>query len=410
MNIAAINREEIQDSAPNGISYFTTKSFDKALHNVLLSGGQAKKRGLKVKIVLGSLKDDDPFDGLPVTNNGETRIKNCVKYDLGDGWRLVTRQTDKICTFLYVGDHDTTDRWLESHKGELVGVDKERRLVRVPGTGGDPIARSSVVEQHTQPLVDMLGEESSDSLLESLPPSLARKFAGLDGGCSIKDIDALLGQVTDQAKGDLLRKVFCLLLDGNVDGAKAHVDLSTGNIEPVEFYDANEIMEVIDGEDVRRIKVGSPEYEEWVQAFEKRSAWHEWFLFLHPEQEAVVNADYPGTSQLSGVSGSGKTCVAVRRALRLARKDGAKVLLLTLNRSLAGLLRQLVDMACPDQKVRDRIEVTSFFELANRCWRRSNRRTLVCMRTSPGRPANMSMRSSANTIGAGPTTMTPRRC
>ena len=41
-------------------------------------------------------------------------------------------------------------------------------------------------------------------------------------------------------------------------------------------------------------------------------------MFLHPEQEKVVQADYPGVTQLSGVSGSGKTCVAVRRALRFA--------------------------------------------------------------------------------------------
>ncbi|MER9712748.1 UvrD-helicase domain-containing protein [Mesorhizobium sp. M0174] len=75
-----------------------------------------------------------------------------------------------------------------------------------------------------------------------------------------------------------------------------------------------------------------------------------------------MKADY----QLSGVSGSGKTCVAVRRALRLAEAPDSRVLLLTLNRSLAGLLGQLVDAACTNDTVRGRIEVTSFFELAQR--------------------------------------------
>lgn len=69
-------------------------------------------------------------------------------------------------------------------------------------------------------------------------------------------------------------------------------------------------------------------------------------------------------SQLSGVSGSGETCVAVRRAMRLAKNEGASVLLPTLNRSLAGMLQQLVDVACSDDVVRSLIEVTSFFELA----------------------------------------------
>jgi hypothetical protein len=211
----------------------------------------------------------------------------------------------------------------------------------------------------------MLDVAASDHLLLSLSPSLVRKFGDLDGGCSAEELNGLLALVDDHSKRELLRKVFCLLLEGNVDGAEAHIDLSAGRIAPVEEYDPKNILEVFDGEDLRRIRVGSAEYEEWVKAFELRSTWHDWFLFLHPEQEAIVNADYAGVSQLSGVSGSGKTCVAVRRAMRLAKNDGASVLLLTLNRSLAGMLRQLVNAACSDGAVRSRIEVTSFFELTS---------------------------------------------
>ncbi|MFT0877857.1 UvrD-helicase domain-containing protein [Rhodopseudomonas sp. G2_2311] len=242
---------------------------------------------------------------------------------------------------------------------------KDAQLYRVPGVSGVPTGgRLSLVRQHTTPLVDMLGDDYGDTLLEGLPRRMVVSLSRLDGNCTGDELDSLLDSVAEPTKGELLRKVFCLLLEGNVDGAKAHIDLSSGRMAPVEVLGEHEILEVSDGEDVRRIKVGSAEYEEWMRAFERRSAWHDWFLFLHPEQEAVVNADYPGTSQLSGVSGSGKTCVAVRRALRLAKNDDSKVLLLTLNRSLAGLLNQLVDTACPDQAIPDRIVVTSFFELA----------------------------------------------
>ncbi|MEA2897382.1 MAG: hypothetical protein QOJ84_2997 [Bradyrhizobium sp.] len=345
------------------VSYFTTKPFEKALQLAFLSGGQAQKRSDKARIVLGSLQDSDPFVSLPVTKHGETRIKNCVKYELGDGWRLVTRQTDKTCTFLFVGDHEDTERWIAGHKGESIGV-KDSRLIRVPGIGNDPVSRSILVDHHDRPLVDMLDVAASDHLLLSLSPSLVRKFGTLDGGCSAKELNDLLALVPNPSKMELLRKVFCLLLEGNVDGAEAHIDLSMGRIAPVEEFDSKDMLDVSDGEDVRRLRVGSAEYEEWINAFERRSTWYDWFLFLHPEQEAIVNADYPGVSQLSGVSGSGKTCVAVRRAMRLAKKDGANVLLLTLNRSLSGMLRQLVDVACSDDVVRSRIEVTSFFELA----------------------------------------------
>jgi hypothetical protein len=285
-----------------------------------------------------------------------------VKYELGDAWRLVTSQTNKTCTFLFIGDHEDTERWLNAHKGETIGV-KNSRLIRVPGVGSDPIPRRVLVEHHDEPLVDKLDLEASNHLLEGLPADLIRKFSRLDGGSSPNDINALVDLISDPAKAELVRKVFILLLEGNVDGAQAHIDLSMGRIAPVSQY-TKDILEVLDGDEVRRIRVGSREYEEWMRSFESRTTWQEWFLFLHPEQEKIVKADYLGSSQLSGVSGSGKTCVAVRRAMRLAAQDGAKILLLTLNRSLAGLLRQLVDSACLDESIRTRINVISFFELA----------------------------------------------
>jgi hypothetical protein len=347
-----------------GISYFTTKTFDKALKDAFLSGGQHRKKHDRVKIVLGSLRDPDPFITLKVTNHGEKRIKNCVKYDLGDAWRLVTCQTDKTCTFLFVGDHEDTESWLDGHKNETIGV-KDKRMIRVPGVGHDPILRPVLVDHHDQPLVEKLDIEASNHLLAGLPASLVLKFGTLDGGSSSQELGKLVELVPNGDKAELLRTVFVLLLEGNVDGAQAHVDLSMGRIAPVEDY-TKDILEVSDGEDVRRIRIGSSEYETWIRAFESKAEWQEWFLFLHPEQEKIVKADYPGSSQLSGVSGSGKTCVAVRRAMRLAEDDGARVLLLTLNRSLAGLLRKLVDSACQDENVRKRIEVTSFFELAQK--------------------------------------------
>jgi hypothetical protein len=345
------------------INYFTTKTFDKALQAAFLFGGQSRKKHDKVKVVLGSLRDPDPFTTLAVTDHGENRIKNCIKYELGDGWRLVTHQSDKTCTFLFVGDHEDTDRWLDSHKGEAIGV-RDRHLVRVPGTGESPMQRQVLTDHHFKPLIDMLDTEGSDHLLRELPASLVRKFAILHGGSTHLELNELVHAVSDPQRAEFLHTVFVLLLEGNVDGAQAHVDFSLGRIAPVGLIDAKDCLQVMDGDEVRRLRVGSAEYESWLNAFERRTSWHDWFLFLHPEQEKVVNAEYPGVAQLSGVSGSGKTCVAVRRAMRLAGRTDARVLLLTLNRSLAGLLRQLVDAACVDEGLRSRVEVTSFFELA----------------------------------------------
>ena len=355
----------VEASAPKAILFYTTKTFDRALQQAFLHGGQSRKRHDKVKVVLGSLRDPDPFITLPVTNHGESRIKSSVKYDLGDGWRLVTVQAAKACIFLFIGDHESTDRWLNAHEGENFGV-KDGHLVRIPGVAAEHRhQRLHVAELTATPLVERFAAEIADYLLEGLPRSVSRRIEGLDGEATAADVAEATDAISDPDKQSLVRTVLNLLLNGNVDGAQAHVDLARGVIAPVEEVDPDAFVTTMDGDEVRRLRVGSPEYEQWLIAFEKRSCWHDWFLFLHPEQERVVGADYTGPAQLSGVSGSGKTCVVVRRALRLAEHSlTARVLVLTLNRSLAGLLRQLVDATCIEPEVRARVTVTSFFELA----------------------------------------------
>ncbi len=91
-----------------------------------------------------------------------------------------------------------------------------------------------------------------------------------------------------------------------------------------------------------------------------------------------------GPSLLSGVSGSGKTCVAVKRAIRLAEANKqSQVLLITLNRSLAGLIRLLVDQAAIGLEERMRIKVISFFEL---CQEHDDLYAPVAAQLGVGRP------------------------
>lgn len=57
------------------------------------------------------------------TKNGEYRISKCIKYDLGNGYRLVTIKVRKNLFVPFVGSHDETDLWLEHHKYDDYSVD-----------------------------------------------------------------------------------------------------------------------------------------------------------------------------------------------------------------------------------------------------------------------------------------------
>lgn len=51
------------------------------------------------------------------TKYGENRIQNCVKYDLGDGYRLITIKAEDKLYLQFIGTHDETDNWLKKHSG-----------------------------------------------------------------------------------------------------------------------------------------------------------------------------------------------------------------------------------------------------------------------------------------------------
>src|SRR3990167_11314540 len=100
------------------------KDFERQLQALHLSGGRPQRIAQKVMEIVGAATLD-PAKGLskyPLTNEGESRLRHCVKYDLGDGYRLVTVQTDRFIFFCYVGDHVDVGRWLDRHCGKVFTV------------------------------------------------------------------------------------------------------------------------------------------------------------------------------------------------------------------------------------------------------------------------------------------------
>jgi superfamily I DNA/RNA helicase len=68
--------------------------------------------------------------------------------------------------------------------------------------------------------------------------------------------------------------------------------------------------------------------------------WEKWTIFLHPAQRQLVERNYHGPARVSGSAGTGKTIVALHRAVHLARANpDARVLLTTFSDTLASALR-----------------------------------------------------------------------
>ncbi len=94
--------------------------------------------------------------------------------------------------------------------------------------------------------------------------------------------------------------------------------------------------------------------------------WERWAVFLHPSQRAFVERDYDGPARVAGSAGTGKTVVALHRAVRLLRAaPRARVLLTTFSQPLADALRRKVDvLAGPDKSLVPRLTVAPFDAIA----------------------------------------------
>ncbi|WP_274557131.1 UvrD-helicase domain-containing protein [Streptomyces spiramyceticus] len=96
-----------------------------------------------------------------------------------------------------------------------------------------------------------------------------------------------------------------------------------------------------------------------------------WRVFLHPSQRRVAyRPSYRGPARIIGGPGTGKTVVALHRALHLARQlpadspDGS-ILLTTFTRDLASDLQSSLELLVTDVQLRAKIRVINVDALAN---------------------------------------------
>ena len=98
--------------------------------------------------------------------------------------------------------------------------------------------------------------------------------------------------------------------------------------------------------------------------------WEKWTVFLHPAQQHLIERNYSGPARISGSAGTGKTIVALHRAVFLARRHPtAKVLLTTFSEALANSLHLKLDRLVGNEpNVRDRIQALSIRAIAHQLY------------------------------------------
>jgi hypothetical protein len=325
-------------------------------------GGKFARAAGQVTHIINEITrgSSSPLHGIPQTNNGESRLDSCVKYDLSGFCRLVTVHEENKIILLFVGNHEEEDKWLKRNKGARFALKgKEIEIIPMPSHGGDPEILAETTYSPGK-LFQQLSERHMDYVTEGFPRSTMRKIEELGSISGEDSIFSIYEEIQIHGKADLFFDVFTALMRGSKEDAIKRIDYEKGEYKKITEEP------VVSGEQLYVIPDNDPAYAQLFEHFVKTADYKQWMLFMHPSQQEMVDIDFKSSSKLLGVSGSGKTCVLVKRAVRLADKyPDDQILVVTLNRSLANLIGELVEVVAGKDTV-SRIHVKPFFAVCQK--------------------------------------------
>ncbi|MBK1669287.1 DNA helicase [Rhodovibrio sodomensis] len=243
---------------------------------------------------------------------------------VNDDIRIVVHKTDDSMMLCYVDHHDDAYAWAE-----------RRRIEAHPKTGAAQIVE--VVERQTEeaaPAVPHVGEEAHPAQTGG-----RRLFDGLDAerllGVGVPESWVPAVQAADESSFfDLIdhlpeeasEALLTYAETGKLETSAEAQPEGEGATDPFEHPDAQRRFRVLEDAGALRHALEFP--------------WEKWTVFLHPAQQEVVDRRFGGPARVSGSAGTGKTVVALHRAVRLAeRSQDGRVLLATFSKPLAHALR-----------------------------------------------------------------------
>lgn len=287
------------------------------------------------------LQMDASNPGMQFHRLDKAKDKNFWSVRVNSDIRLIVHRTDGSLLLCYVDHHDRAYRWAE-----------RRKLEQHPRTGAMQIVeiRETIREIEIPQYVTV----------QAAAPAKPPLFAG------VPDDDLLSYGVPQEWLNDVRTANEDTLFDiANhlpAEATEALLNLATGTVPAVAKPAAVDADPFSHPDAQRRFRVVA-DAEELQRALEY--PWDKWIVFLHPAQTETVARAYGGPARVSGSAGTGKTIVALHRAVHLARTNpGARVLVTTFSIPLARLLRiKLGRLVGNEPAVRSRITVRAIDEV-----------------------------------------------
>lgn len=276
----------------------------------------------------------------------KARDKNFWSVRVSSDLRMIVHKTYDGLLLCYVAHHDAAYQWAARRKLEIHPKTGAAQLIEVRETVQE-ITVPRYIEQAlpVRPKPLLFAHIPTDDLLGYGVPEewLADVRAA--------DEDSIL-EIADHLPGE---------------AAEALLELATGSTPQVQAPVAAGTDPFAHPDAQRRFRVMS-NLAELEQALEY--PWEKWTVFLHPAQKQLVEQDYSGPAKVAGSAGTGKTIVALHRAVFLARSNpDARVLLTTFSDTLAAALHtKLRRLIGTEPRLGERLEVHAMNAIGRRLY------------------------------------------
>jgi len=287
-----------------------------------------------VKTTVFDLQVNPKNPGMQFHKLDRARDQNFCSVRVNQDVRLIVHQSQASLLICYVNHHEQAYRWAEQRKLETHPTTGAAQIVRIRETVKDIIVPKYVETERRKP--PLFGNVPDETLLSyGVPPEWLADARSADE-------DALL-----ELAEHLPKEAAEALLNLATGATPKAAPTLTAGMNPFEHPDAQ-----------RRFRV-MKDVEELERAF--AYPWEQWTVFLHPAQRQFVEQDVQGPTRISGSAGTGKTIVALHRAVFLARRNpDARILLTTFSDTLAQALRVKLRRLIGDEPhLAARIEVGS---------------------------------------------------
>ncbi len=301
-----------------------------------------------VKTTAFDLQINPARPGMSFHKLDKARDRNFWSVRVNNDIRIIVHKTTSNLLLCYVGHHDDAYRWAE-----------RRRLETHPQTGAAQmvVIRETVCEIIVPAFVEASKARETDSRLfakhsdeELLSYGVPVEWLPDVRAATEDTLLALTDHLPAEASECLLE-----IATGGVPRVRRPSDASSS---PFEHPDAKRRFRIMSGVEELERALSFP--------------WDKWTVFLHPDQREWVEQHYSGAARVSGSAGTGKTIVALHRAVYLARANPeSRVLLATFSDTLANALRaRLRRLVSNEPRLAERLEVQAMNAVGERLYER----------------------------------------